>query len=210
MSEQWADSIRAARDARIAAVAMATAAEEQTIRAAAASGASPSEIARELGVQDRTRIYRILKQVGDQATVNPPRAPITVWLRGRGNSERTWDQVKCAMWLRGYLTVQDENAAFHRQRSGMTTVLADFSIGDVDGRVVGVWTVRARYRNDRDDGVPDDMLSGDDYHQIVPIKGDTRTRPERLDDTVRNKGGQFGAYVLDVDAFADMVAGVLD
>jgi hypothetical protein len=127
------------------------------IRDASAAGVSPTEIAAALGVQNRQRVYAILRSAAGEPQ-RPLPVPV-VYLRGRGIRTVTWERVQRAMWCRGLVTTRDRSDAWRLARSNVPVVLCDFS-EELDDhppapgggfwhgydRYVKVGRVRARYR----------------------------------------------------------------
>lgn len=118
MSEQnsaepdWGERIRAARTARDA----GTMRYETTLRAANAAGRGINQIARDLGIQDRTAIMRVLD--GPEAVPDhEPRLPVVVYLRSRRATARIWADMNAAMHARGWVTVTSDDQAWHLSRA---------------------------------------------------------------------------------------------
>lgn len=229
-TDTWINRVRAARQASFA----ARATEEQTIRDAANAGVPPTQIARDgLGTKNKGRVYAIL---GSGPDGGPPAAPAltpVVYLRGAGNSDDTWQEVREAMWARGWATVSDHTTAWHLARGGVPVVSCDFSMdldetpGNAFGYVLYVLVsqVRARYAKYHEtstvwaqletadvarlagrDWVNEEITVTRTDYELVPLNGGKYDRPTRWDSDVPNMGGGKGAPVLDVPALARLVA----
>ncbi|GIF75684.1 MULTISPECIES: hypothetical protein [Asanoa] len=208
-----------------AAVARAAAVEEQTIRDVHADGAEASAIARHgLGTTGRERVHNILKR--EPAEPSPPPLTPTIYLRGAGVDDDTWDRVDRAMWARGWATVRDRTSAWHLERGGVPVVYVDFSTNvEVDDhRAVIVQLVRARHNVVERLGTVGSRLEDKTLSELVRVNPDAR---ELLDAMVtlvdqepelqpRNgfmRGWPYrkvdGRLVLDEKVLARWVGGVL-
>ncbi|RBO87046.1 hypothetical protein [Nocardia puris] len=187
--------------------------------------------ARALGSQSRDRITRILGRSEDGSAPAAPAPTPTVYLRGAGVGDATWARVVDAMHARGWATVRDRTTAWHLARGGVPVVLADFSAQQDDGleeRTVTVGRVRARWHEDAIPGRVRDLLTTADQArhfgadwldepatvttremELPLISGGRASRPTRHDPDTLNRLGQPGAWVLDEDALARLVATAL-
>jgi hypothetical protein len=215
--QNWAQRIQQARDNRIA--AMAT--EAQIVRDAHAAGMKKTEIVAAYGRRNRQRIDALLN--ADPTAPQPPPNPPTIYLRGAGCNQSTWERVEKAMWARGWDTVKHRTSAWHLARGGCVVVLCDFSSADGQGLsmdTVLVGRVRAKYEETTRRVAIIETLSTadigrfcaqpwvqeeievDDQEMALPlVNGGRQDRPEVYD---RDEG-----VLLDVDALARMVAAAL-
>ncbi|WP_433716974.1 hypothetical protein ACQP2U_42365 (plasmid) [Nocardia sp. CA-084685] len=145
----WAARIAAARANRES----AEAAELRLLRDAADAGQKPSDIAAWWG-SGKPRVWELLRRDTEGRPVTEsPTAPVTVYLRGAGRGDRTWQQVREAMWARGWRTTSDRTSAWHLARGGYPVVQCDFStsLDETPGPWYGydlyviAGVVRARY-----------------------------------------------------------------
>jgi hypothetical protein len=224
--QNWAQRIQQARDNRIA--AMAT--EAQIVRDAHAAGMKKTEIVAAYGRRNRQRIDALLN--ADPTAPQPPPNPPTIYLRGAGCNQSTWERVEKAMWARGWDTVKHRTSAWHLARGGCVVVLCDFSSADGQGLSVDtvlVGRVRAKYGETTERVSIIETLSTADMRrysgrqwleemvevtrtdmELPLVNGGEQCRPEVYDTEATNRLGQPGAVVLDVDALARMVAEVLE
>lgn len=195
---RWADRLRKAQ-ARIDAT---RGIEAQTIRDAHTSGMTETRIAAALGVKNRDRLRSAIRDTPDQA--QPVALTPTVYLRGAGMSDATWERVHRAMWARGWATITDRTAAWHLARGGVPVVMCIFSARDIHDYVV-VGAVQAKYRGDELalelPGTTDDDHPYGSYRQA---------RPRMVDPAGRINGLGLPMQVTDPDGLARMVADALD
>jgi hypothetical protein len=224
--QTWAQRIQRARDARIATIA----AEEQTVRDAAADGATPTDIVAAYGTRNRQRVYAILR--ANPAAPQRPITPPTIYLHGAGCGQPTWDRVEHAMWARGWDTTHDRTTAWHLARGGAAVVFCDFSsamAGGLSSDHVTVGRVRAKYEETTELATVGALLDTKDVVRLVGqrwleeqvtqtvtdlglplVNGGEQPRPRVYDPDARNRMGHPGVHVLDADALARMVAEVLE
>lgn len=228
--------IQTATAARIVAaqqaIHTAQAAFEQAVRAAVDTKVMKvADIARALNIKNRAGIYAILGRGADGGEPAAPALPPVVYLRGAGCGDTVWQCVTAAMHARGWATVRVRTSAWHLSRGGVPVVFADFSSTGPDGlyaKEVTVGRVRARYQDDIDTTTVADLLTTRDHarlfgtpwlNEVVEVEhtdmdlpllnGGPSPRPERHDpDAVNNMGAQ-GAWVLDEQALARLVAAAL-
>lgn len=183
ITTDWASRIREARENRNS----ATAIYEQTIRDAHASGRSQSQIARDLGITDRTTIARILSEQPD--TIPAPKLPVVVSTSARDARTQRLDPV---MHQRGWHTAS-RTSAWHLSKAGATVVLVD-----AGKDIVSVSVSVAKGTDPSADNAWRDMTS-------QRRKGVYRHEP-----TATNNIGRQGANVLDEQWVARLVADLLD
>lgn len=102
-----------------------------------------------------------------EGPTRPSLTPV-VYLRGAGVRQPAWDRIERAMWARGWDTTHDRTSAFHLARGGVPVVLVDFTSQLPNGLSRGVITVgrvRARYRDDHEEGTLVDLLTTADAAQ---------------------------------------------
>jgi len=101
---------------------------EQAIREAVAAGVSVADLKRAIPLA-RDRVLSIIRE--DHPDITCPRMTPSIYLRGAGQFEETWERVTRAMWRCGWATTGDRTTSWHRARGGLPVVLVDFS-GEVD------------------------------------------------------------------------------
>lgn len=197
ITTDWAKRLQAARDR----IDTTRALEAQTIRDAWAAGMTGTQIAEALGIKNRSRISEAINTTPagtGQVTMTP-----TVYLRGAGIGDNTWEMVHQAMWARGWTTITDRTAAWHLARGGAPVVMCDFSSRDVHDYVV-VGTVQAKYRGDE---MALELPGATDDH---PYGSYRRARPRMPHPDGRVNAIGSAVQVTDPDALARMVADALD
>ncbi|MFE6185419.1 hypothetical protein ACFQ6U_13440 [Streptomyces sp. NPDC056465] len=186
----WGDRIREARAAKDTAAAV----YEQTVRDANKAGRSVSQIAKDIGRKDRTVITRILGETPGEA-VTAPRLPVVIWLEAPGSASENglYTRLERAMSQRGWLVAGDMSA-WHLSRAGAACVHVN-ARATLDDDPVQVELMEAK-----EDGpyAPWRRLAGGDYPRI-----------RRYDEDATNNAGRQGAYCLDEQHIARLVADLL-
>lgn len=187
----WSDRIRAARAAK----EQATAVYEQIIRDANAAGRTVSQIARDIDRKDRTVITRILND--DPAEpVAAPHLPVVIYLQAPGSAspEGAYDRFARAMHQRGWMTVANDQQAWHLSRAGATCVHVN---------------VRAHVS---DDPVHVELMEAKEAGPYAPWKrlaGGAYPRIFRYDEDATNHARRKGAFCTDEQHVARLVADLL-
>lgn len=75
-----------------------------------------------------------------------PPLPPAIFLRGAGAAQATWDELKQALWGRGWYTVLSRTEAWHLTRGRMLMLMVDFS--ERSNGEVKVVRVRAKFGDD--------------------------------------------------------------
>lgn len=226
-AEVWDEKIRTARATR----EQSASTYEQTVRDAHAAGRSASDIARALGIKDRTGITRILRAEQGEV-IAAPMLPTVVYLRGPGHGEQTWATMHQVMHQRGWYSTGDATQAWHLSRAGATTVHVDFSIM-MDDDPVTVSLMQAVYAQPADEadypvkellptlaGIKLERAHPEAANFRVPVQtrdaewkriaGREHNRPRQWDDEATSKLGRAGAFVLDCQQIARWVADLLE
>lgn len=182
LEQVWAEPLRSAHSTRQQTRSIL----EETIRDALAAGVRPLHIARQLGMADRTRIYEIKNSPtagGDSEVIEPP-LPHVVFLRGARVGSKTWEQIKRAMWRRGWHTTLSRGDAWHLARGRVPLILVDFSARSSDDVKVGL--VRAVYGDNGKADLP--LISGGSIP--APRDPDGELDPEAIARAVQEVIGQ--------------------
>lgn len=229
--DAWDDKIRATRDAADA----ATAIHEQTIRDAHhLGGRRVADITRALGISNRNRVTALLNPSPDSDVPQPqpPTIPPVVYLRAPGHGEQTWAELRHAFWSRGWIVQSDRTAAWHLSRGGAKVVRVDLA-AQLDDDPIIVDVVRAVYGQPQEtrhvrlaeflptmEGIrlerelPEAAdwriaVTFDDDAEWRRLAGGTYARPTCWKPEATNNLGQKGAFGLDVQAVASIVANLL-
>lgn len=136
--------------------------------------------------------------------------PAVVYLRGAGAGEYTWGRMQEAVAARGWFAVRDFTSAWHLNRGGAIVIQCDFTPIDGEGHAkhtVLVQRVRARYSDEVESPIGEGHELVKAKHSVSPGR---QGRPTEFKADARNREGELGAVVLDVNAVMDMIQAEVD